>query len=283
MTKNPDSAFKRIPVSELVLADECQCRFSINQEVVAEYAEAYRNGETLPPIIVFWVDQGEETRPYVVDGWHRVLAAQRAELETLPVFEHGDVGTVVEAAVHASAANTDVRGLRRSWADKRAAVNRMLSICPHWSDRAIASHCNVSHPFVGKLREAMKEVPRPEPRPERQEPEPNYEPEVRGAQERIRVLTQQAQAPYGRLLKGIDDLIDQARRELNKKAGDPVVKSLQDVRETVFYLEPVPCPSAAHHPSMPDSKVSTAMEADGTCKACRDAGWVPRHKERSFV
>jgi hypothetical protein len=51
-------------------------------------------------------------------------------------------------------------GLRRTREDKRKAVSRALEIDPDRSDREIARHLGVSHPFVARLRRNLTpEVP----------------------------------------------------------------------------------------------------------------------------
>jgi hypothetical protein len=125
----------------------CQLRASMNQQTVAEYAEAMREGDMFPPIIVY-----RDGDTYLVaDGFHRVEAARYAGRDTIDA----DVreGTLEDACLCASGANK-AHGLRRTNADKRLSVLDTLENpkAGTWSDREIARHCGVTHPFVAKMR-----------------------------------------------------------------------------------------------------------------------------------
>ena len=130
----------------------CQSRETTCNDTVKEYAEAWREREKFPPVVLF--DDGETC--WVGDGTHRILAALKAELDTIPAVVQK--GTTRDALLHAASANK-TNGLRRTNADKRKSVMIVLELEPEWSDRRIAEHVGVSHTFVAKLRE---EVCRPE-------------------------------------------------------------------------------------------------------------------------
>jgi hypothetical protein len=122
---------------------------------------------------------------WIADGHHRVAAARLAGLETIEASVH--LGNERAALFEATAANK-LHGLRRSRADKRRAVRILLSD-PKWaamSDRAIAEHVGVSHPFVAGLRPidvtcsepSESEVPALEPKAEPTEREREPVPDV---------------------------------------------------------------------------------------------------------
>lgn len=127
-----------------------QARASLDQEAVTDYAEAYRQGGTLPPVIVY--HDGQDSR--LADGFHRVEAAKQAGFDDITA----DVrqGTRRDAALFACGANRK-HGVRPTRADKRRAVERMLADeeWSGWSDRRIAAHCGPTHPFVAKVRAEM--------------------------------------------------------------------------------------------------------------------------------
>lgn len=133
-------------LGELKIDTRCQAREYMDEQALEEYADAYRSGEMLPPLDVFEVD-GELV---VVDGFHRVEAARRAEVLTLAVRIVGQ-GSMADAEWHALASNQK-HGLRRTREDKRRAVRRALELDPSRSNREIARHVGVSDPFVGKIR-----------------------------------------------------------------------------------------------------------------------------------
>nr|WP_244557034.1 hypothetical protein [Fulvimarina manganoxydans] len=64
-------------------------------------------------------------------------------------------GTRRDAILHSVGANA-THGMRRTNADKRRAVTRLLEDAEWaaWSDREIARRCGVSQPFVGSMRES---------------------------------------------------------------------------------------------------------------------------------
>lgn len=97
----------------------------------------------MPPIIV------HQPTMRVIDGAHRLAAAILRHQDTVTVrfFD----GTAQDAFVIAVAANI-AHGLPLSRKDRKAAVVRILSMHPDWSDRTIASTAGLSHPTVAAIR-----------------------------------------------------------------------------------------------------------------------------------
>lgn len=138
-------------VSMIALADiridgGTQPRTAIDEQVVAEYADAMRSGVTFPPLTVFF--DGAEY--WLADGFHRYHA-----LKAIDAAADIDCrrGTRRDAVLFSVGAN-DTHGLRRTNDDKRKAVQTLLADAEWaaWSDRKIAEACAVSHPFVAGLR-----------------------------------------------------------------------------------------------------------------------------------
>jgi len=128
-----------------------QPRVAMDREIVTEYAEAMEAGDAFPAIIVF--DDGACF--WLADGWHRVEAA-RSVRDKRTILAEVREGTRRDALLYSLGANA-VHGLRRSNADKRKAVERVL-LDPEWvkwSDREIARVCRVGHPLVAGVRKAM--------------------------------------------------------------------------------------------------------------------------------
>lgn len=142
------TALKNLALSSITLDPEIQSRQQLNQEVIAEYAEAMSHGATFPPVIVFY----DGSNLWLADGFHRIAATQvNGDLEILAERKSGYRR---DAALYAVGANT-THGFQRTNADKRRAVKRLLQDLEwcQWSDNAIAQKCGVSHSFVGRIRQ----------------------------------------------------------------------------------------------------------------------------------
>lgn len=124
-----------------------QSRVQINENTVSEYAEAIQNGVQFPPITVFF----DGTSFWLADGFHRLLAHKRAG--KTEILETSEVGGLRDAILYSVGSNAN-HGLRRTKADKRKAVEMLLSDAEwvQWSDREIAKQCAVSHTFVASVR-----------------------------------------------------------------------------------------------------------------------------------
>lgn len=142
---------KSVNIRAIRIDGGTQSREKLDQTVVDEYAELMKEGTEFPPISV--VHDGNDY--YLSDGFHRLLAAQRAGKASI----NCDViaGTLRDAILYSLSANSQ-HGLRRTVEDRRKAVMTMLEDFEwgEWKDREIARQCHVSHPFVAKLRAGMK-------------------------------------------------------------------------------------------------------------------------------
>ena len=150
---------KSVNIKAIRIDGGTQSREKLDQTVVDEYAELMKEGTEFPPISV--VHDG--TDYYLSDGFHRLLAAQKAGKASI----NCDVitGTLRDAILYSLSANSQ-HGLRRTIEDKRKAVLTMLEDFEWgdpdaWSDRDIARQCHVSHPFVSKLRASLKAPQKP--------------------------------------------------------------------------------------------------------------------------
>lgn len=144
---------QNIKIEDLTIDPALQARECLNQEVVDDYSELWLAGTIFPPISV--INTGKEL--LVVDGFHRVKAAQKIGILDIPsVLTDGSRRDAILIAV---GANQD-HGLYRSNADKRKAVKTLLDDIEwsEWSDREIAKHCAVSPTFVGNLRVSLSTV-----------------------------------------------------------------------------------------------------------------------------
>lgn len=124
-----------------------QARAGLNEDVVAEYAEAITAGAEMPPVIVYH----DGKKHWLADGFHRYFAHVKARAAEIAVDVR--TGTKRDAILYSVSANKD-HGLRRTNADKRCAVKTLLGDKEWraWSDREIAELCGVSHTFVAAIR-----------------------------------------------------------------------------------------------------------------------------------
>ena len=121
------------------------------RDVVTEYATAMKAGAKFPPITVFF--DGENYWP--ADGFHRMTAASEAGLDE--VLSEVRSGTREDAQWFSYAANQS-HGLQRNNGDKESAVMAALRHPKgvELSNKQIAEHVGVSHPFVGGIRRRME-------------------------------------------------------------------------------------------------------------------------------
>ena len=137
-----------IQINAIRIDGGTQARVVLDQAVVAEYAEIYRDSPTtLPPVKVLF----DGAQFWLVDGFHRYFAAKQAGLAE--ISEDREPGTQRDAVLMSLRANT-AHGLRRTNADKRKAIQTMLDD-PEWSqwpDREIARACDVSNHLVAATR-----------------------------------------------------------------------------------------------------------------------------------
>ncbi len=139
-----------IPVYNIKVDGGTQPRESIGYSVVEEYADNYRNGVSMPPVVVFY----DGVEHWLADGFHRVSAVKSTQLEEIDADVRA--GGKEDAIWFASSANS-AHGSRRSPADKRRAVIMALRspMSKHLSDRAIAGHCGVGYDLVSRVREEL--------------------------------------------------------------------------------------------------------------------------------
>jgi ParB-like chromosome segregation protein Spo0J len=134
-----------LQLAQIITTAGTQIRAAVNQDAVAEYADAMNDGAIFPPVVVF--HDGSE---YILaDGFHRVMAGTRNGFKDI----EADVrkGTRSDALKYALGANT-AHGLKRTNADKRRSVELALSEWPKLSDRELSNICAVSDSLVLTVR-----------------------------------------------------------------------------------------------------------------------------------
>lgn len=139
-----------LPIDSIRQDGGTQSRVGISWDVVDEYAEEIKQGAKFPPVTVFYDGQAY----WLADGFHRVLAHQKAELKEIAVdLQQGTRRDAVLCSVQANGKH----GLRRTNADKLIALQALLrdEEWSLWSDNKIAQICGVTQPYVSKHRELL--------------------------------------------------------------------------------------------------------------------------------
>lgn len=130
-----------------------QARTGRDETVVADYTERWKAGHKFPAVKAVY--DGTDYWPY--DGEHRIVSAIAADIDTIAAEIIR--GTQRDAVFLGLSANQE-HGLRRTNADKRNAVGKMLADeeWAKWSNVAIAEHIGVSESLVRTLREEADQV-----------------------------------------------------------------------------------------------------------------------------
>lgn len=185
-----------LPLSAISASRDTQARHNGDAMCVREYTEVL---DDLPPVEVYW--DGDVY--WLADGHHRYQAHKDAGRQRIKVLIRD--GSKRDAIYHATGANLK-HGLRRTMADKRRAV-WMLLADPEWgkmSDRAIAEHCGVSHPFVAKLRESEADSYVRSGEKERRKPRAGTQPSMPEQQENPEREPQPLEAPPPDVIAELD-------------------------------------------------------------------------------
>jgi hypothetical protein len=149
-------ALSLIPIEEIEVEDQSvQPRTEVQHEVILRYAEVWEsasNGDYPFNEPVELVCDG--SRYWIGDGWYRVLSGIRTRKE----FVQANVrnGTREDAMLYAASCN-HTHGQPTTSADKRRAVEMVLTLKPAWSDKQVAEHCRVSYGMVSSVRDRMSQ------------------------------------------------------------------------------------------------------------------------------
>lgn len=134
----PDEDPDIVPIATLLPANSP--RLAEVDEHIQVLSET--DGE-LPPILV------HRTTLRVIDGMHRLRAAQRRGATTISVcYFDGDEREAFVMSVRLNSAH----GLPLTLADRKSAALRIMNYHPEWSDRAIAALVGISDKTVGSIR-----------------------------------------------------------------------------------------------------------------------------------
>lgn len=145
---------KKLNLEAIRLDGQTQARVALDSAQVAEYAEAIRDGETFPPIVVF--HDGSDY--WLADGFHRYHATK--QVGHVSIEAEVRTGTVEEAQIYAFGANAK-RGLSTNNEDNWSIITRMLAhpISKGWTNAEIARHVGVSKMTVGRIKTSLNPEP----------------------------------------------------------------------------------------------------------------------------
>jgi hypothetical protein len=140
---------KELKLEQIDIYGGTQARVATNDEAISSYADAMLEGAQFPPIVTYY----DGSKYWLADGFHRFLAAQRNEFESIisDVYE----GSRTDALRHALGANA-TNGIYRSNADKHNAAEIALEEWPEMSNAVIAEICKVSADLVRRCRLQME-------------------------------------------------------------------------------------------------------------------------------
>jgi len=228
-----------ISLSKIVTNAGTQSRAKIDENVIAEYADRMKEGDSFPPVTVFH----DGLDYYLADGFHRFFAAKK--VGSPGILCDVKAGTLRDAILYSFGANNK-HGLPRTAADKRKSVMAMLEDIEwqDWSDREIARQCGVSHTFVSAMR---KELNKPKAETKMnirgkqtsrvEKPKQEEEPQI----DEAAVQQETIQAAITELQKSNEDLQDQLTvamaasiDDIQKEKAESIIK---DLRAQIRILE----------------------------------------------
>ena len=139
-----------LPIDQINPTPAELARIGRCNDTIVRYAELIQEGIQLPPVTVFHDGQTH----WLADGRHRLEA--RKSLGYADIQVEVQPGTERDARLHAFKAN-QAHGLPARQADRKKIARILLDDeeWKNWSDRKIAEVSGLSHPTVGKMREAL--------------------------------------------------------------------------------------------------------------------------------
>jgi len=223
-----------INLEKIIINGGTQSRDKIDQNVVADYADAMLAGAQFPPLEVFH----DGVSYWLGDGFHRYFAAKRAGSPGFKCNLHE--GTLRDAILFSFGANK-AHGLQRSAATKRKIVTAMLSDLEwqDWSDRDIAVKCGFSHTFVSAVRKELgkakstttfnrmgKVVTRKDPEKTQKEPAVEFD-EAEVQREQMAALVSQLKTENEELQDQLTVVQAASIDDIQKEKAQSIIKDLR--------------------------------------------------------
>jgi hypothetical protein len=138
---------KKLNIEKIRIDGGTQSRAKIDNKLIKEYAEAMKNGDKFPAIVVFY----DEHDYWLADGFQRYEAYMINNIDKINCeIINGSKRDAILFSVGANATH----GQRRTNADKHKAVITLLEDeeWQTWSDAIIAEKCGVSGQTVYNIR-----------------------------------------------------------------------------------------------------------------------------------
>ena len=134
---------QNLTIAEIVTDPDTQPRVKMSVAAAIEYGDELHGGAEFPPVVVFF----DSNKYWLADGNHRLTAHETEGRTTIQAEVHE--GSKRDAILYACGANA-TNGIRRTNADKRQAVGRLLADAEwsKWSNVRIADQCAVSEHLV---------------------------------------------------------------------------------------------------------------------------------------
>jgi hypothetical protein len=145
-------SIQQLPLSSIVVDRKIWPRRRLDEGRVSEFTELLEEADEdpFPPIVVAAYPRDPNIF-LILDGVHRVEAYKRAGRVTCPA-EVLELPCTYNALVPEAVRRSAVSAKPLTRLEKRAAVVRLLELCPGMSDREIARIAGVSHPTVAAYR-----------------------------------------------------------------------------------------------------------------------------------
>jgi hypothetical protein len=144
-----------VSLRDIDVAASPKVRATIHEEAVEDYSHLYKDKKPMPKAVLCKVAIGHYL---VADGMHRVAAMISAGIpeRAFDVFQ----GTYEDCLLYAAGCN-QTHGVRRTGADKRAAIKSVLAIFPKKKDVEIASIVGVTDKTVAAVRHPERKKKKP--------------------------------------------------------------------------------------------------------------------------
>lgn len=140
----------QIKLADIRIDGDTQVRLALDQDIVSQYAEHMRDGDSFPMITVFY----DGSVYWLADGFHRYFATQMNALVSIEAEIR--TGSLDEAQLYAYGANSK-RGLTMSTDDNRNIILKMLKhpVWGQWTNAEISRHVGVSKMTVGRVKQSQ--------------------------------------------------------------------------------------------------------------------------------
>jgi len=181
------------------------------EDTLTRYMDLIQAGTSLPPVTVF--HDGKQY--WLADGRHRLEATRRLGYPDIQADIRS--GSERDAMLYAFTANLS-HGLPASHADRKKIAQTLLEDADwrSWSDRKIAEISGLTHPTVGKIREALVKFTTLGSSETEVSEQPSAQPTIPASVNPPKVTSESAEPQYDPVedqLQGLSDLVAELATE----------------------------------------------------------------------